>query len=194
MLGIARRPAFARTAGGRIAHGRIVHGPIGYALTAGALILSSPARAQTTERASLAWDGSQATLDSLYPAISGDGRFVGFFCRDSHVVLGDTNGASDAFLRDLSAGTTERVSVSDSGGQANDDCFDLSISEDGRFVTFWSYASNLVPGTPASIPTSSCAIDSSVSPSASACPRPERRGTTTASRASSRPTAASSAS
>src|SRR6476646_7684660 len=84
------------------------------------LLLAAPlAAAQTTERASLAWDGSQAALDCLYPAISGDGRFVGFFCRAPGLVPGDTNGA-------------------------NDDCFDMSISGDGSLVAFWSYATNLV--------------------------------------------------
>src|SRR5436305_505424 len=48
-------------------------------------------------------------------------------------------------------GTTERVSVSSSGAQAEGDAigsgrFGLSISADGRFVAFESYASNLVPG------------------------------------------------
>src|SRR5262245_50679782 len=120
---------------------------LGIARRCALLLIAAPfAAAQTTERASLAWDGSQVALDSLYPAISGDGRFVGFFNRDANLVPGDTNGASDAFLRDRWSGTTERVSLSDSGGQANDDCFDMSISGDGRFVTFWSYATNLVPG------------------------------------------------
>ncbi len=102
--------------------------------------------AQTTERASVAWDGSEAALDCLYPAISGDGRFAGFFSRDPGLVPGDTNAASDAFLRDRANATTERVSLADSGAQSNDDSFDMSISGDGRFVTFWSYATNLVPG------------------------------------------------
>ena len=119
----------------------------GIARRAAFLLIAAPfAGAQTTERASLAWDGAQAFQDCLYPAISGDGRFVGFFCRAPNLVPGDTNGASDAFLRDLTAGTTERVSLADSGAQANDDSFDLSISGDGRFASFWSYATNLVAG------------------------------------------------
>jgi hypothetical protein len=104
------------------------------------------AAAQTTERTSLAWNGAQAALDCLYPALSGDGRFAGFFSRDPNLVPGDTNGASDAFLRDRLNATTEIVSLADSGAQANDDSFDLSISGDGRFAAFWSYATNLVAG------------------------------------------------
>jgi Tol biopolymer transport system component len=39
-----------------------------------------------------------------------------------------------------------RVSVDSAGNQANDVSFGCSISADGRFVAFSSYASNLVPG------------------------------------------------
>ena len=119
----------------------------GFARRAVFLLFAAPlAAAQTTERASLAWDGSQATQDCLYAAISGDGRFAGFFCRAPNIVPGDTNGASDAFLRDRTAGTTERVSLADSGAESNDDSFDMSISGDGGLVAFWSYATNLVQG------------------------------------------------
>jgi Tol biopolymer transport system component len=44
------------------------------------------------------------------------------------------------------AGRTERVSVGPSGTQANGSSYAPSISDDGRFVAFSSYASNLVGG------------------------------------------------
>jgi len=44
------------------------------------------------------------------------------------------------------AGTTERVSVSSAGEQANDRSLVGAVSADGRFVAFESPASNLVPG------------------------------------------------
>lgn len=43
------------------------------------------------------------------------------------------------------AGGTTRVSVATDGAQANHHSFETGISADGRFVTFFSYASNLVP-------------------------------------------------
>ena len=52
----------------------------------------------------------------------------------------------DIFVRDRSSGTTELVSVSSAGEQANGDSGDPSISADGRFVAFASGASNLVAG------------------------------------------------
>jgi Tol biopolymer transport system component len=44
------------------------------------------------------------------------------------------------------AGNTERVSVDSAGNQGNAGSFFSSISADGRFVAFASYATNLVPG------------------------------------------------
>jgi Tol biopolymer transport system component len=44
-------------------------------------------------------------------------------------------------------GTTERVSVSSTGAQANAPSYSPSISADGRYVAFVSFASNLVPGS-----------------------------------------------
>jgi hypothetical protein len=44
------------------------------------------------------------------------------------------------------AGLTERVSVSSAGAEANTDSVSPAISADGRYVSFSSYASNLVAG------------------------------------------------
>jgi Tol biopolymer transport system component len=51
-----------------------------------------------------------------------------------------------AALPGQSPGVTSRVSVSSTGRQANNDSNGPVISADGRFVTFYSFASNLVPG------------------------------------------------
>ncbi len=44
------------------------------------------------------------------------------------------------------AGKTEIISVSSSGTQGNSDSYEAAISADGRFVAFYSYADNIVPG------------------------------------------------
>ncbi len=44
------------------------------------------------------------------------------------------------------ASTTERVSVETGGSQGDGHCYDPSISSDGRYVAFSSYATNLVTG------------------------------------------------
>jgi hypothetical protein len=56
------------------------------------------------------------------------------------------NGAFDVFVRDLQNGTTEAVSVDSSGAQGDGDCSFPSISGDGRYVAFESWATNFVPG------------------------------------------------
>jgi Tol biopolymer transport system component len=88
----------------------------------------------------------QANGNSFQPAISADGRFVAFASHASNLVAGDTNNARDVFVRDLVAQLTQRVSVGPAGQQANGVSANPAISENGRFVTFWSLAFNLVPG------------------------------------------------
>jgi Tol biopolymer transport system component len=100
--------------------------------------------AGTTERVSVASDGSQADLDCFDPSISADGRYVAFHSSATSLVPGDTNSVSDVFVRDRLSGTTERASVDSNGAQANGASRYASISSDGRFVVFASTASNLV--------------------------------------------------
>ncbi|HET6162167.1 MAG TPA: hypothetical protein VFG37_00760 [Planctomycetota bacterium] len=100
--------------------------------------------AGTTELISVDSSGVQADNGSFKSAISADGRFVAFDSYASNLVAGDTNTWSDVFVRDRQNGTTERVSVRTSGKQANGGSNRPSISADGRFVAFTSFASNLV--------------------------------------------------
>jgi Tol biopolymer transport system component len=98
-----------------------------------------------TERVSVSSSGEQVVMGSAYPCISGDGRLVVFDSSAPNLVPGDTNRSKDVFVRDRLAGTTERVSVSSAGEEANEGSWDCSVSRDGRFVAFCSKASNLVP-------------------------------------------------
>ena len=103
-------------------------------------------RSGTTRRVSVATGGTQANDPSYSPAISADGRYVAFESNASNLVTGDTNHSFDVFVRDFRSGTTQRVSVASDGTQANGDSYGQAISADGRYVTFDSDASNLVPG------------------------------------------------
>jgi hypothetical protein len=58
----------------------------------------------------------------------------------------DTNGVSDIFVRDLGAGTTQRVSLTSDGHQADGPSYSPVLSGDGRYVAFESDATNLVAG------------------------------------------------
>jgi Tol biopolymer transport system component len=98
-----------------------------------------------TERISVDSFGLQANGASGAVAVSADGRIVAFVSDSSNLVAGDSNGSTDAFVHDRSAGATSRVSVDSSGGEGNARSVALAMSSDGRCVTFFSDASNLVP-------------------------------------------------
>ena len=98
-----------------------------------------------TSRVSVRSSGTQANEGSYDPWISGNGRFVGFSAEASNLVGGDTNNASDVFVRDRATSKTRRESVDSAGVESNGDSFGPIISADGRFIVFESYGSNLVP-------------------------------------------------
>ncbi len=105
--------------------------------------------AGTTTLVSVTSTGGIANLTSAFPAISADGRYVAFESVATNLVPDDTNDGSpifgsDIFVRDLVAGTTERVSVSPDGAQGNGESFRPTISADGRFVAFVSAATNFL--------------------------------------------------
>ena len=101
-------------------------------------------QADTVERVSVASDGTEGDADSLFASISADGRYVAFESSATNLVAGDTNGTKDVFVYDRQTDTVERVSVGFDGTEADGASQDASISADGRFVAFDSYASNLV--------------------------------------------------
>ncbi|MFN5855906.1 MAG: DUF4347 domain-containing protein, partial [Pseudanabaenaceae cyanobacterium] len=100
----------------------------------------------TTQLVSVATNGTQANNASSTPSISSDGRYVVFASDTTNLVAGDTNGLLDIFVYDRQTNTTQRVSVDSSGNQANNYSYTSSISSDGRYVAFESYADNLVAG------------------------------------------------
>jgi Ca2+-binding RTX toxin-like protein len=100
----------------------------------------------TTTLVSVSSNGDRGNGGSFRSSISANGRFVVFSSAASNIVPGDTNDSNDIFVRDLLTNTTTPVSVSSTGDRANDSSYRPSISADGRFVTFDSDASNLVPG------------------------------------------------
>ncbi len=81
-------------------------------------------------------------------AISSDGRFVAFYSAADNLVVGDDDGFSDAYVRDIAGGRTYLASRTDAdvaavGGNSG---YHVDISGDGRYVVFSSEATNM-PGT-----------------------------------------------
>ncbi len=103
-------------------------------------------KTKTTTRVSVASDGTQANEDSWKLKISDDGRYVAFQSAASNLVKGDTNNRDDIFVHDRVTKQTTRVSVATDGTQGNNGAWAPVISADGRYVAFWSAASNLVAG------------------------------------------------
>ncbi len=95
---------------------------------------------------SLDSNGGELPFSSDIAQVSADGRLLMFYCAGAGVVPGDTNGVTDLFIRDRQNGTTERVSLTDSGGEVNAGIGYGSMSADGRFVAFSTSATNVVPG------------------------------------------------
>jgi Tol biopolymer transport system component len=100
----------------------------------------------TTTLVSKSSTGVLGSGNSYYASISADGRYVAFYSYAVNLVTGDTNGVEDIFVRDRQTGTTTRVSKSSAGVEGDGDSIYPSISADGRYVVFYSAASNLVPG------------------------------------------------
>ncbi|NTW80237.1 MAG: S8 family serine peptidase, partial [Geobacteraceae bacterium] len=108
----------------------------------------------TTERVSVSTSGEQAIYPlnsphftgSYLSSISSDGRYV-LFSADAHNLappLGTLG--MKVFLRDRQAGTTEMISVSQTGLADNTDSYGGSVSTDGRYVAFSSSSMNIMPG------------------------------------------------
>jgi Tol biopolymer transport system component len=96
-------------------------------------------------------DLGQANGDSYAAGISGDGRYVLFSSEASNLVGGDTNNATDVFVKDTWSWTLTRVSLTVFSGQPTSDSgetYDVGgadISEDGASVMFTSRG-NILPG------------------------------------------------
>jgi Tol biopolymer transport system component len=104
-----------------------------------------PSHSQAVYRASIATGGAEADWDSRHPSISADGRYIAFTSGAFNLIPGGTPDTTDVYVRDRVTLQTTCVSVSSSGARGNNNSDSPSISSDGRYVAFRSYASNLVP-------------------------------------------------
>jgi Tol biopolymer transport system component len=109
--------------------------------------------AATTTRVSVAENGGQSntSLNGTNASISQDGNLVVFQSEDALVAGDITNFSSDVYLRNVSAGTTTRVSIGPSGEEADGFSNFPDISADGTLVVFSSrsmtFGSNPTPHT-----------------------------------------------
>ncbi|MFG2809413.1 TolB family protein [Streptomyces massasporeus] len=116
---------------------RVTSGTLGVALavalgTVAALpATAAPAPAPRTEKVSVAPDGTDGNAPSGGPSLSADGRCLAFVSSADNLVAGDTDGAADAFVRDLRTGTTRMA------GRSLDGSVDgVALSGNGRYLAF----------------------------------------------------------
>jgi hypothetical protein len=87
--------------------------------------------------------GTRSSTGVIGLKLAAGGRYAIFSSMAADLVADDTNGSQDVFVRDLQAGTTQRVSLRADGtelpffGNGQSD-MKLDISDDGRFVSFMS--------------------------------------------------------
>lgn len=104
--------------------------------------------APKTELVSRSTDSSvfSTRTTSEFPVITADGRYVAFVSSTPNLAAGATNGFRQIFVHDRLTHETTLVSVNDSGTEGNNNSFSPSITDDGRYVSFESDATNLVSG------------------------------------------------
>jgi len=91
-------------------------------------------------------EGIESDGQDDYPSISEGGHFVAFTSTATNLVPDDTNNMPDIFVYNSDTGVTTRVSVASDGAEGNAPSLIAALSHDGRYITFTSLASNLVPG------------------------------------------------
>ena len=103
----------------------------------------------TTALVSVSTNGGPANGVSRSAIMTPDGHHVAFVSAATNLVIGDNNGIPDVFVRDLQAGTTVLASVGATTTNASSVTVSSEspdLSADGRYVVFFSTATNLVSG------------------------------------------------
>lgn len=98
--------------------------------------------ASSTVIVSVHTSGAQAGNGCNFPQISGDGNLVAWQSPSPSLINGDANGVEDIFIRNKTSKTTDRVSVATYGGELNGKSLRPNISRDGKYVIFYTEASN----------------------------------------------------
>jgi Tol biopolymer transport system component len=99
---------------------------------------------QICQRVSVSSQQAPANFVSYFPTVSGDGQWIAFQSDAFNLVANDSNSTTDIFLHQRDFARTIMISINSQGEQGNSTSSEPSISADGRYIAFHSYASNLV--------------------------------------------------
>ena len=100
----------------------------------------------TIQRVSQSDAGIGGNMESTYPTISKDGRYVAFESAASNLVADDTTGVRDVFVYDLQTQTIRRVSRGPGGVPGNVSSTYSAIGPDGQYVAYISQATQPCAG------------------------------------------------
>lgn len=108
-------------------------------------LASSAAWSAEVSLVSVSSGGVKGTQQSTRPDVSADGRYVAFVSSSNNLVSGASG--THVYVKDLVTGDVDLVSKASDGTRGNNTSSGpISISADGRYVTFLSFATNLVSG------------------------------------------------
>ena len=107
---------------------------------------ASPSNTRRVSISTAGVQGNGGSPTTWSPHISASGRYVAFESAATNLVANDTNGVGDVFVRDRKQNRTRRVSVRFDGSESNGSSIIASVTNDGKFVTFLSSATNLIGG------------------------------------------------
>lgn len=108
-----------------------------------AAVPAAPAAGPSTSLVSLTSTGAKANGASVIAASSDDGRYVAFLSEATNLVPPGATQRMNVFLRDRARGTTTQVSVGPGGVQPDENIQSVAMSGNGRFVVFYTDATNL---------------------------------------------------
>jgi Tol biopolymer transport system component len=92
--------------------------------------------------------GNDANGSSYNPSINADGTVIAFQSTANNLCPGDKVGNTDIFIHNTDDRMTLRVSASSTNQEANGASVNPSVSGDGRYIIYCSFASNLLMETP----------------------------------------------
>lgn len=109
--------------------------------------------AETTQRLTFPWQGGEFTgefsVDIHRPRITPDGRYVLYASRHPEVLPYDPSVTllwQQVYLLDRQTGVTERISVDAAGMPGDGLSSTVDMSDDGRYLAFYSRSGNLPAG------------------------------------------------
>lgn len=102
---------------------------------------------QSTVRISLTDDEMEVPEGCSSPSVSSDGKRIAFLSKSPTLGSSSSGLIDSAFVRDLDAGTTTLVSLGTTGSRIPETIHGLTISNDGKFVAFYTNTSTLMNNT-----------------------------------------------